>query len=187
MMYARFALLVMADLSMNLAGYLINPVLPLFANAVGKLPTWLSWFGQHDSTLDGAEIRFITSTFRYRNYFGQPKNKRCRYWLRVLWLYRNNAYGFSYSVLGAKGPFTELSADGILPADRYPAREGRHLQIVQGADGTDYFQYRYVKDRGNGKCFEARIGWKFNDLADSRAQLVLRWTPTRRFEAQPPI
>lgn len=186
MMYARFFFLVLADLFMNLVGYLINPILPLFANEDARLPSWLCWFGQHDSTLDGAEMRFIAGTMQYRSDDTAPRNLLCRYWLRVLWLYRNNAYGFSYSVLGAYGPFELLSESGTLPHDRYPANEGRHLQLVEGVDGTRYFQFRYVKDRGNGKCYEARIGWKFANLEEPSAQLVMRWTPFRSFETTAP-
>lgn len=185
-MYIRYVLQVLADLAMNLLGYLLNPILPLFAQADGNLPNWLKWFGQHDSTLDGNEPRFISSTMAYRSEDNSPKNSLCKYILRVLWLYRNNAYGFSFYVLGAKGKFTLVSEEGVVPSDRYPAKEGSYKQVVLGSDGKEYFQYKFVKSRGNGKCYEANVGWKINnELGKDKAQLVIRWTPFRKFETTP--
>ena len=173
-MYTRFVLYLTLDLTVNLIGYCINPFLPIFADSDGNLPSWLRWFQTYDSTLDGQEPRFIESTSWLRT-DGVAKNFICTYVLRVMWLYRNNAYGFAYSILGGKAPFRTLSEEGTNTSDRAPAIEGSYFTVFEDAEGAQYFQYKFVKDRGNGKCFEASIGWK------PSGQFVVRWTPFRKF------
>ena len=169
-MYFRFAIYFVLDFTVNLVGYCLDPLLPAFADSDGNLPYWLKWFQTYDSTLDGKEPLFIAATSWLRDDQGSPKNVLCLYLCRVFWLYRNNAYGFAYSILGAPLPLVVLSEKGTNPADRAPAIEGEYLVKYDG-----YFQYKFVKDRGNGKCFEASIGWK------PSGQFVCRWTPFRTF------
>ena len=171
-MYTRFLIYLCIDTIANLTGYCINPILPIFADNEGNLPSWLRWFQTYDDTLDGKEPRFIESTSWLRG----SKNCICTYVLRVMWLYRNNAYGFAYSVLGGTAPFRTISEEGVNPSDRNPAIEGSYLRIFEDAEGAQYFQYKLVKDRGNGKCYEASIGWKAGS-----GQFVARWTPFRRY------
>ena len=172
-MYTRFLIYFILDLTINLVGFTINPILPIFADSEGNLPTWLRWFQTYDSTLDGQEPRFIDATSWLRT-DGVAKNFICTYVLRVMWLYRNNAYGFAYSILGCT-PTKTISEDGVNPSDRAPAIEGSYFTTFEDAEGVKYFQYKFVKDRGNGKCFEASIGWK------PSGQFVVRWTPFRKF------
>ena len=172
-MYTRFLIYFILDLTINLVGFTINPILPIFADSEGNLPTWLRWFQTYDSTLDGQEPRFIDATSWLRT-DGVAKNFICTYVLRVMWLYRNNAYGFAYSILGCT-PTKTISEDGVNPSDRAPAIEGSYFTIFEDAEGVQYFQYKFVKDRGNGKCYEASIGWK------PSGQFVVRWTPFRKF------
>ena len=169
-MYFRFAIYFVLDFTVNLVGYCLNPFLPLFADSKGNLPASLRWFQTYDSTLDGQEPRFIDATSWLRDDTGTPKNALCRLLCRVCWIYRNNAYGFAYSILGAPLPLVVLFEEGVNPADRAPAIEGEYLIKYDG-----YFQYKFVKDRGNGKCYEASIGWK------PSGQFVCRWTPFRTF------
>ena len=173
-MYTRFLIYFILDITVNLIGYCINPFLPLFADSDGNLPSWLRWFQTYDSTLDGQEPRFIESTSWLRD-GNVAKNFICTYVLRVMWLFRNNSYGFAYSVLGAKLPLVTLSEEGVNPSDRNPAIEGSYFTTFEDAEGVKYFQYKFVKDRGNGKCYEASIGWK------TSGQFVARWTPFRKF------
>jgi len=173
-MYTRFLIYFLADFCINAVGYFINPLLPIIADSDGNLPSWLRWFQTYDSTLDGKEPRFIDATSWLRT-DGVAKNFICTYILRVMWLYRNNAYGFAYSVLGGTAPFRTLSEEGTNPSDRAPAIEGSYFTVFEDAEGVQYFQYKFVKDRGNGKCYEASIGWK------PSGQFVARWTPFRAF------
>ena len=170
-MYTRFLIYFILDLTINLVGFTINPILPIFADSKGNLPSWLRWFQTYDDTLDGKEPRFIESTSWLRG----SKNFICTYVLRVMWLYRNNAYGFAYSILGGKAPFRTLSEEGTNTSDRNPAIEGSYLRIFEDAEGVKYFQYKFVKQRNATQCYEASIGWK------PSGQFVVRWTPFRKF------
>ncbi len=195
MMYVRFAVMQVVDFLFNLLGYCTNWLWPAFADADGNLPARLKWFQTHDATLDGVgegggiEPRFIRATSRLRDGTGKPLNAVCRYICRSLWLYRNNVYGFSYYVTGAKGPFERDSADMILydpisnqvPGNRFPAQGGWRFEKWNHGK---YFHFWLVKDRGNGRCWEINIGWKLNPVAD-RAQLVCRAWPFRAFETKP--
>ena len=174
-MYTRFLIYFILDITVNLIGYCINPFLPIFADSEGNLPSWLRWFQTYDSTLDGTEPRFIESTSWLRD-GNVAKNAICTYVLRVMWLYRNNAYGFAYSVLGATAPFNTLETVGNEVSDRAPAVEGTWFTTFTDAQDCSFFQYKFVKDRGNGKCYEASIGWKAGS-----GQFVCRWTPFRAF------
>ena len=87
------------------------------------MPTIIN--GSGDSTLDGTEPRFVESTSWLRT-DGVAKNFIYHYILQVMWLYRNNAYGFAYSILGAKSPFKTISEEGVNPSDRNPAIEGSY-------------------------------------------------------------
>lgn len=191
-MYIRFALLLIADILANLTGYfLVNWWAPLLADPSGNLPRWLRWFQTHDATLDGVgtgggiEPRFIAFTRWFRDGDGTPVNALARFICRVLWLYRNNAYGFSYSVLGAQGPFWLLHQSGNSDAtNRAPAVAGECFQVWYRADDlTDYFRYWKVLPWGFGKCLEVSIGWKIHAKSE-RAQLVFRAWPLRAFEKE---
>lgn len=188
-MYFRFFIFVLLDIVMNIVGYIFNPIFALFVNSDAQLPHLLSWFQTYDADADGighngsVEPRFVASTMSLRAADTSPKNIFCRYLCRVIWMYRNNAYGFSYYVLGAPSGLHGFETVGSVPADRYPAKEGKSITTAVALNGKTYFQLRYVKSRGNGKCYEANIGWKLGNNGNS--QLVCRWTPFRSFETEP--
>ena len=106
--------------------YITNPIVVLFANEVGELPGFLSLWQTHDDSLDPRffVVDKVASIFKYdydrhyEEYEGTTpeleavgrtryyvklkdpnftlKEKIQRYFCRVLWLTRNNAYGFSF-------------------------------------------------------------------------------------------
>lgn len=199
MMYLRFVLFSLADIVVNLLCWsLMDWWLPLLSDSTGNLPRLLKLFQTYDANLDGighdggTEPRFIAATSWLRDASGKPRNRMCRYACRVAWLYRNNAYGFGYFITGAHGPFRTFTTvqlydpiESAAPSDRYPAQGGWSMTYATGIFGTPYFQLRWVKDRGNGKCHELNIGWKLGNSSAPRAQLVLRYTPFRTFETTP--
>lgn len=182
-MYTRFFVLWLLDILANLIGYCLNP---LFAFWPVNLPRRLRWFQTHDADLNGVgfsggiEPRFLRQTSWLRNN-DQPKNRLCAYLCRVMWLYRNNAYGFAYDILGAVGPFTLVTWFGDMTVtNRSPAQAGFCFQRWVADDRT-YFHFWWVKPWGFGKCWEANIGWKIT-TGSVRAQLVCRLWPFRAFE-----
>lgn len=182
MMYVRFLGLLIADLLANLIGYCLNPFLAFWPT---NLPKRLRWFQTHDADLNGVglgggiEPRFVRQTRWFRN-GEEPKNPLCAYLCRVVWLYRNNAYGFAYEVLGAVGPFVMLTWFGDpTVTNRAPAKAGFCFERWMG--DKPYFRFWWVKPWGFGKCWEANIGWKIT-AGSPRGQFVCRVWPFRSFE-----
>lgn len=67
--------------------YLLAPILVLFADTNGNLPSYLRYFQTFDATLDAG----------WRDGFWEPTNL---WWDRTRWLWRNPGYTFDYQVLG---------------------------------------------------------------------------------------
>lgn len=106
--------------------YITNPIVVLFANENGELPGFLSLWQTHDDSLDPRffVVDKAPSIFKYdydkhyEEYLGSTpeleeigrtrwftkikdpnftiKERIQRYFCRVLWLTRNNSYGFSF-------------------------------------------------------------------------------------------
>lgn len=89
-------------LPLNLLGPIVSlflaPILVLFATKENKLPKWLSYFDTPDNYLDGDD--------GYKNehapYKGVGRVGWERYANRVMWLWRNPAYGLDWTVLAFK-------------------------------------------------------------------------------------
>lgn len=122
-------LLCVVDVIFNIICYLTNPIVVLFANEVGELPAIFKWWANWDDGMDvdwmiyehhvpkWAEYDFNRHYKYYSEWeaWEQGKSKGYvmlldgnftlkerfqRYVCRLVWLYRNCAYGFSYYVTG---------------------------------------------------------------------------------------
>ena len=130
MMYIKFLLLAILDIAFNVVCYLTNPIVVLFGSEYGNLPWLLTWWDNYDDCMDvewfikeghvpsccvydyDKHYKFHSNTESqetrgiYKSYVDilDPnftlKERLQRYACRVLWLYRNCAYGFSYYVTG---------------------------------------------------------------------------------------
>lgn len=85
------------------AVFLVNWWAPLLArtgdDGYQHLPLWLRWFDTFDASTDAGwkDGYFIEKgTYTKEN----PPSFWLRKWYQIRWLYRNNAYGFSYFVTG---------------------------------------------------------------------------------------
>lgn len=127
--------------------YILAPILPLFALNRDTLPSYLSWFQTPDAPLDG------DSGFQRVATWVKP-----RYLRRIMWLWRNPAYGFSWSVLAARPEQgTEIVVIGDIESDDNPYKAGWSFTWVKG---THYWQVRaFIKTIPN-KCLKSRFGWK---------------------------
>ncbi len=156
MVYLKWFLFLPASLLFDVLGRLLAPVVVLFANDEGWLPSWLSWFQTPDNSLDGdrghAE-RWGTSTAPLATYVR-----------RVAWLWRNCGYGFNIGPIGfhhQDGDRKEVEGDpsvgdtsGVSGTCRWRVyREGKLVcwQV--------YFVWHY-KVFGVWKCVRAGAGWK---------------------------
>lgn len=135
---------------MGVVCWLLSPILPLFAIGRDVLPTWLSWFQTPDAPLDG------DSGFAKL----YPPEKWPRYIRRVIWLIRNPAYGFAWSVLSYQPKTSEFTWMGSLtPA----TRKGLGWFFLYQPDG--HFQYSVRLSSLPGRVFYFRFGWKIIGLA----------------------
>ena len=118
------------DVLFNVVCYITNPIVVLFGNEYGNLPWLLTWWDNYDDCMDvewfikeghvpswcvydyDKHYKFhdsdeaLQTRGTYKSYVDilDPnftlKERLQRYACRVLWLYRNCAYGFSYYVTG---------------------------------------------------------------------------------------
>lgn len=117
-----WAITLIFDILFNIICWFTNPIVCLFANSVGELPKIFYWWSQYD---DGLDIEWFVSTehlpswmiYDFKKHYkyvdATPtsyvilldpnftiKERIQRYFCRLAWMYRNCAYGFSYSVTG---------------------------------------------------------------------------------------
>lgn len=149
--WVKYFALLPFHLMMGLVCWLLSPVLPLFAIGRDTLPSWLSWFQTPDAPLDGdsgfAEL--------------YPPEKWPRYVRRVLWLIRNPAYGFAWSVLAYEPTSNRYRWYGsVMPEDRH-TKTG-WFYVVQ-PDGRFEFSCRYPSIPGRQIRF--RFGWRIVGIA----------------------
>jgi len=135
-----------------------------------------SWFLTPDNPATGDEAHEA----RWR---GRP-----RYFQKVAWLWRNKAYGFSKTVLGARtnGPVTLWSSTDRPVGNKAGRVEG--LEIRTTPEG--YWQLYYIKrvPWGRSKCLRVNLGWKIwnNELNahPTFGMLVFTVNPFRTFEGE---
>ena len=198
MMYVKFVLYAIIDILFNLVAYLTNPFVLLFADEVGNLPAIFRWWENWDDHLDISWMvddhhvpKFAEYDFHKHYVYHTPdealqligeyrgyvdlldgnftlKERLQRYICRVVWLYRNNAYGFSYYVTGIEvneADVTKVKTD---------EKDGYTWYV------TDYaFCYKDMRKSFGGFSWDNYVGWKFRWFDDptGRYMLVLRITP----------
>ena len=123
MLYLQWLLLLIPSILLELLGYVFNPIAALFVtkrertDRVKRLhPTdqitmqreylipSLYWFQTHDNAVDEYWWDLYTedSAFKFVREMTQEQYDNSwfnRYFMRVLWMYRNNAYGLLYNIL----------------------------------------------------------------------------------------
>ena len=90
--YLKWLLYLPASLAFDIVGRLLAPVVVLFADEDGWLPSWLWWWQTPDNSIDGDAghlARWGTSTAPLATYVR-----------RLAWLWRNCGYGFNVDVIG---------------------------------------------------------------------------------------
>lgn len=177
-------LLFLISIPVGIVARILTPILPLFAIGKDHLPKWLSWFDTTDNYING-DIGYV---MLHAPFPGDQTGWR-RYINRVVWLWRNSAYGFSWSVLGATINETPTVVSGdIWVGDNAAESIGRKT----GLSGTvkikcgKYWEYYRVSQWGNsGKCSRIRMGWKLSGYIQdpknyplgSKAQFVFSARP----------
>lgn len=198
MKYIKWFVFAILDVLFNVAAYITDPIVLLFADEVGNLPRAFIWWENWDDHLDVSWMiyenhvpKFAKYDFNkhyryhapeeaikligeYRGYVDlldgnfTTKERLQRYICRLFWLWRNNAYGFSYYVTGIDICKADVTKIKTVEKDGY-------IYYV-----TDYaFCYKDERKSFAGFCWDNYVGWKFRRLDDDkqRCMLAFRITP----------
>ena len=198
MKYLKWALLAILDVVFNIVAYITNPVVVLAASEYGNLPWLLTWWDNYDDCMDvewfikeghvpGWAVYDYDKHYKFHDSNEALKTRgvaksyvdildwnftlkeRCqRYVCRVLWLYRNCGYGFSYYVTGIdvyKKDVVEVKTD---------EKDGYTWFITD-----DAFCYKDERPSFWGLHWDNYVGWKFRWLEHDkeRCMLAFRITP----------
>ena len=188
-----------------------NPIVVLFCDKYGNLPKIFRLWQTYDNCLDVDWMiseGVVPKVFRYdfnKHYKYYPesktndemipghviildddftlKEKVQRYFCRVLWLYRNSAYGFAYKLLGIT--YTGIH-QYVLENDQTKGKQifVSFLEDSCGADryfsvkSTEYWTCPIIEKRFR---FGIYLGWKLSGnqeyTNDIRAMLAIRISP----------
>lgn len=163
--------LLLPTLLIELAAWILAPLLALAVNDSGRLPRWLRIFATADNTAFGDRDHD-------RRWAGRPRYPRI-----VAWLWRNPAYGFSNGPVAARvsGP---IRVSGNQWTSDRPLVEGWCLR--QTDDGI--WHYYLVRRWGPGFCLRLNIGWKLagDPGGPNIGQLVCSVNPFLRRSAVAP-
>jgi hypothetical protein len=159
-----YPLYLVANLSMLVLAWILAPILPLFALGKDHLPAWLSWFDTPDNPLYG-DSGFIEA------------NGPDSYWNRVLWLWRNPAYGFDYTVISCTVT-EEPTFKGDPLTSNIPGHSGWWFLTMNG-----YWEFMWVRQWGSSPtCIRVRLGWKLHGVpVGGKAQFVFSPRPWVKF------
>ena len=155
-MYMRWLCYLPASLAFDVFGRLLTPIVVLFADKDGWLPSLLWWWQTPDNSIDGDAghlARWGTSTAPLAAYVR-----------RVAWLWRNCGYGFNIDVIGFKhqaGDVKQVYGDPTI-GDTSGISGGCRWKVFR--DGKPVcWQFYYVKHYrifGVWKCVRIGAGWK---------------------------
>ena len=199
----KYILYCIADILFTVIAYITNPIVVLFADEVGELPSIFLWWANWDDGLDVEWMvtehkvpRFAEYDFcRHYKYYDEwqaekitgkhhgfvllldddftPWERFQRYVCRLAWIYRNCGYGFSYYVTGV-----DVNGADIVKTEDISTEEYRY-QVY-------WTKYAWMVRYDNPWCklFRWRIflGWKMQDVKSNevkRCMLALYVNPFR--------
>ena len=198
MKYVKWALFSVFDILFNVIAYVTDPIVLLFADEVGNLPSIFVWWANWDDHVDIDWMvdehhvpRFAEYDFHKHYKYHPPeeaeqtigvycgyvdlldpdfttKERLQRYICRLWWLWRNNAYGFSYYVTGIDVRKDDIVKVKTVENDGYIWYETDNAFCYK--DGRKSF----------GSCYwDNFIGWKMQNVEHDveRCMLAFRITP----------
>ena len=194
-MIARWFCFAALELLLSALAVLLSPLLALLArtaesnpwcSATGPrefLPGWLHLFTTHD---DGIDAGWFGGFYDDRAPKGWPQRARdgswlARYYLRVLWIVRNSAYGFAHYLLGFErvGMYNTLilAQRGVWDSDT----TNWLYRIDTNKQGRTAFQLRAQLYFTTTRYVRVNLGWKLDWAAD-RVQLAAHINPLREWK-----
>lgn len=165
----KWAFLAVAGIVVTIIAVILAPVLALFRQADDRLPAWLSWFQQPDTPCCG-DVAFHANQMSWTS---------SKYLWTVFWQWRNPAYGFDASVLGAQvlDGFVYSSCGDELVGNS-PLHNGWVFRKMVIGNVT-YWQFYFVHGWTDTKCLRVNLGWKlWGNLQPGQARsLVISANP----------
>lgn len=149
----KYWMLLPAHLLSGLVCWILSPVLPAFAIGRETLPSWLSWFQTPDAPLDGDSGFAVLF----------PPDKWPKYLRRVMWLIRNPAYGFAWTVLSFQPIGPEFNFRGSISLEQLRRDNWFGWYLITLPCGHFQFACRYHSVFG--KQFRFRFGWRIVGMA----------------------
>lgn len=163
--------LLLAPLSIvfTLLAILLSPILALLVKGNGYLPDWLSFFSTPDNPDIGDKM------FQEQ----QMAWTKSKYLYALFWLARNPSYGFDHAIGAKIKPDFQLSLFGDILTTNAPVHNGYLWRKVRNKDGSSYWQFYFVHQWSDTKCWKINFGWKLwgNLQAGQVRQLVCTITP----------
>lgn len=144
-----YPLYAVASWAMAICAYLFAPVIALFVDSSGNLPSLLKWFQTPDAPCYGAP------------FWAQRNPAYSRYKLCVTWLWRNPAQGFDQFTNSDVTYQTPVKSYGNLNINDQVAGAGGWFLIVGGG----VFQFSAVMPIGFGRILDTGIGWRLDPIA----------------------
>ena len=169
--YIKWTFLILPSCFMAVFGRIICPLLPLFVQADGHLPKWLSWFDTPFDTADGDRGH-------------QEKYPGVDWWStygrRVAWYWRNCCYGFDMRVCGVEvNPDRDvITVDGNPDIGDQTGISGTCRWKAYRQGDLIAWQFMYVKHYSIfniHKCVRIGLGWKIWDNEKLREEPAQYW------------
>lgn len=200
--YIKWFVYAIVDLLFNIICYITNPIVVLFANELGELPGIFKWWAQWDNCLDIDWMVYEHHVPKFAEYdfnkhyhyidewdaekiIGKHhgfvillddnftiKERLQRYICRLIWMYRNCAYGFSYNVTGVK-----VDGADIRELKTY-AKDGYMFKVSDNAWVLRYNGKSFIK----GHHWKIFLGWKMQSVKSnevSRCMLAFCINPLK--------
>jgi len=92
-MFLIYPFMALLSVFFTLLTWILAPILAVLVKSDGNLPKYLYWFQTFDNPVTAGEnepFNWLMSPYSYTPY-----------WAKVMWLWRNPAYGFDMFLLGA--------------------------------------------------------------------------------------
>lgn len=191
--------------------YITNPIVVLFCDKYGNLPRVFRLWQTYDNCLDVDWMIYenkVPKIFHYDfnkhyKYLMEVKTEEefipghvvlldddftikeriQRYFCRLLWLYRNCAYGFAYNLLGIE----YIGSEQRVLINRNKNNKELYVSFLEDKNGID--RYFCVKSSENWLLpiidkkfrFDIYMGWKLSGTSDynkkKRAMIAVRINP----------
>ena len=151
----KWILLVIVGLLVTIIHFVFSPVIALFVNNTGYLPSWLSWFQTSDNPAIGDQMF-------HDNQMAWTKSK---YLYAVFWAMRNPGYGYDHWAGADITSPTYYAIDGndYVCIDKVP---GEPTRLIEGyvsrrvtTGGKKYFQFRLIKRWSKTRVMRLSFGW----------------------------